>query len=57
MSRELLAVPMQSAAGAGIQSGVARRAGVLWCTRHRARDKSDTAGGGLPPSPAFSPHS
>lgn len=34
--RDLLAVPMQSTAGGEIQSGVARRAGVLWCTRHRA---------------------
>jgi len=33
--RELLAVPMQSGATADIQSGIARRAGVLWCTRHR----------------------
>ena len=33
-ARELLAVPMQSAIGSDIQSGVARRAGVLWCTRH-----------------------
>ncbi|MFI5445451.1 alpha/beta hydrolase [Polaromonas sp. UC242_47] len=34
--RELLAVPMQSAGAMDVQSGVARRAGVLWCTRHRA---------------------
>lgn len=33
---ELLAVPMQSAGGMDVQSGVARRAGLLWCTRHRA---------------------
>ncbi|MSQ52476.1 MAG: alpha/beta hydrolase, partial [Betaproteobacteria bacterium] len=38
---ELLAVPMQSTSAFGtshldVQSGVARRAGVLWCTRHRA---------------------
>ena len=56
MSRELLAVPMQSAAGAGIQSGVARRAGVLWCTRHRARDKSDTAVVVIHPSSNFMGH-
>jgi pimeloyl-ACP methyl ester carboxylesterase len=36
--RELLAVPMRAAASSEIQSGVARRAGVLWCTRHRAAD-------------------
>lgn len=40
--RELLAVPMRSAASGEIQSGVARRAGVLWCTRHRAA--GDAAG-------------
>ena len=34
--RELLAVPMQAAGELDVQSGVARRAGVLWCTRHRA---------------------
>ena len=34
---ELLAVPMQAPASATeIYSGVARLAGVLWCTRHRA---------------------
>lgn len=32
--RELLTVPMMASAGDDIQSGVARRAGVLWCTRH-----------------------
>ncbi|MET4577713.1 alpha-beta hydrolase superfamily lysophospholipase [Ottowia thiooxydans] len=34
--RELLAVPMQSTGEMDVQSGVARRAGLLWCTRHRA---------------------
>ncbi|MEV7013958.1 alpha/beta hydrolase [Streptosporangium sp. NPDC051022] len=34
--RELLAVPMRGGPSADVQSGVARRAGVLWCTRHRA---------------------
>lgn len=33
--RELLAVPMQTGATSDIQSGIARKAGVLWCTRHR----------------------
>ena len=40
---ELLAVPMQSAREMGVQSGVARRAGMLWCTRHRAPGGADTA--------------
>lgn len=36
--RELLAVPMRTPASANeIYSGVARMAGTLWCTRHRAR--------------------
>lgn len=35
-ARELLAVPMQSGATGDVQSGVARRAGVLWCVRHPA---------------------
>ena len=34
--RELMAVPMQSGGAMDVQSGVARRAGLLWCTRHRA---------------------
>lgn len=35
---ELLAVPMSTAAAAHeIYSGIARLAGTLWCTRHRAR--------------------
>ncbi|MEO8204117.1 MAG: alpha/beta hydrolase [Betaproteobacteria bacterium] len=61
MSPELLAVPMQSAAGAGIQSGVARRAGVLWCTRHRAHGtgaaaKADTVLVLIHPSSNFMGH-
>ncbi|MFE7835127.1 hypothetical protein ACFU53_03345 [Streptomyces sp. NPDC057474] len=36
--RELLAVPMGASASANeIYSGVARMAGTLWCSRHRAR--------------------
>ena len=54
--RELLAVPMQSAAGSGIQSGVARRAGLLWCTRHRASGKADTAMVVIHPSSNFMGH-
>jgi len=58
VSAELLMVPMQSAAGAGIQSGVARRAGVLWCTRHRARGeaRADTVLVVIHPSSNFMGH-
>ncbi len=54
---ELLAVSMQSASGEGIQSGVARRAGTLWCTRHRSlRDRADTAMVFIHPSSNFMGH-
>lgn len=53
---ELLIVPMQSATGSGIQSGVARRAGVLWCTRHRAKQTADTALVLIHPSSNFMGH-
>jgi pimeloyl-ACP methyl ester carboxylesterase len=54
--RELLAVPMQGERGTDVQSGVARRAGVLWCTRHRARDKADTVLVLMHPSSNFMGH-
>ncbi|MEO7007844.1 MAG: alpha/beta fold hydrolase [Caldimonas sp.] len=58
--RELLAVPMQalsSGPGLNIQSGVARRAGVLWCTRHRAASgTSDTVFVFVHPSSNFMGH-
>lgn len=54
--RELLAVPMQAAAGADIQSGVARRAGLLWCTRHRAAERADTVLVVIHPSSNFMGH-
>ena len=53
---ELLAVPMQSAKATDIQSGVARRAGILWCTRHRAPGGSDTALVIMHPSSNFMGH-
>ncbi len=53
---ELLAVPMQSARASDIQSGVARRAGMLWCTRHRASGGSDTATVLMHPSSNFMGH-
>ena len=56
-TRELLTVPMQSAIGGDIQSGVARRAGVLWCTRHTgARTPSRTAMVFIHPSSNFMGH-
>lgn len=56
-NRELLAVPMQSAGAMDVQSGVARRAGVLWCTRHRAAGgKADTAVVVIHPSSNFMGH-
>ena len=59
--RELLAVRMQplAAGDAGRlnqQSGVARRAGLLWCTRHRAAEKSDTVFVFVHPSSNFMAH-
>lgn len=54
--RELLAVPMQRARSMEIQSGVARRAGLLWCTRHRAKGGSDTAVVLMHPSSNFMGH-
>lgn len=58
--RELLAVPMQplkAAPGLSIQSGVARRAGVLWCTRHRATGgPADTVFVFVHPSSNFMAH-
>jgi pimeloyl-ACP methyl ester carboxylesterase len=55
-NRELLAVPMQSAGGMDVQSGVARRAGVLWCTRWRAQPKADTVFVLMHPSSNFMGH-
>ena len=58
--RELLAVSMLPApAGAlDVQSGVARAAGVLWCTRHRATEGrlADTAFVFIHPSSNFMAH-
>lgn len=58
--RELLAVPMQSSGEMDVQSGVARRAGVLWCTRHRAAGidgpLADTAVVVIHPSSNFMGH-
>lgn len=57
--RELLAVPMRSAAAAGeIYSGVARMAGVLWCSRVRAQAerRADTAVVVVHPSSNFLGH-
>ena len=56
--RELLAIPMQAAKAGGldVQSGVARRAGVLWCTRWRAADKADTVFVVMHPSSNFMGH-
>jgi len=56
ISPELLAVPMQSARATDIQSGVARRAGILWCTRHRTSTGSDTAVVLMHPSSNFMGH-
>ena len=56
---ELLAVPMQTPASAAeIYSGVARLAGVLWCTRHRARpgELADTVLVAMHPSSNFLGH-
>lgn len=39
-----------------VQSGVARRAGVLWCTRHRAARATDTAVVLMHPSSNFMGH-
>lgn len=59
-SRELLAVPMQTSGEMDVQSGVARRAGVLWCTRHRAAGTdgplADTAVVVIHPSSNFMGH-
>lgn len=58
--RELLAVPMQATGGMDVQSGVARRAGILWCTRHRAAGAdgplADTAVVVVHPSSNFMGH-
>lgn len=59
--RELLAVPMQAVPASGtaplnVQSGVARRAGLLWCTRHRAAEPSDTVFVFVHPSSNFMAH-
>ena len=55
--RELLAVPMQTGATADIQSGIARRAGVLWCTRHRDEHRrGDTVLVFVHPSSNFMAH-
>ncbi|MEO8079584.1 MAG: alpha/beta hydrolase [Caldimonas sp.] len=59
--RELLAVPMQAVASAqgaalSVQSGVARRAGLLWCTRHRAETPSKTVFVFVHPSSNFMAH-
>jgi pimeloyl-ACP methyl ester carboxylesterase len=56
---ELLAVPMQTPASATeIYSGVARLAGVLWCTRHRAfpGELADTVVIAVHPSSNFLGH-
>jgi len=59
-ARELFDVRIPAAAaGAGrldVQSGVARRAGVLWCTRHRAERPADTAVIVVHPSSSFMAH-
>ncbi len=47
---------MQAGRGMDVQSGVARRAGVLWCTRHRAPGKADTAVVIIHPSSNFMGH-
>lgn len=57
--RELLAVPMRRAAvAAEVYSGVARMAGVLWCTRVRAAagQRADTAVVVVHPSSNFLGH-
>ncbi|MCC6209985.1 MAG: alpha/beta fold hydrolase [Burkholderiales bacterium] len=54
--RELLAVPMGAAGGIDVQSGVARRAGLLWCTRQRAARGADTAVVLVHPSSNFMGH-
>lgn len=59
--RELMAVRMQPVApvdGGRLnqQSGVARRAGLLWCTRHRAAGGSDTVFVFVHPSSNFMAH-
>lgn len=57
---ELLAVRMQAAGEMDVQSGVARRAGTLWCTRHRAAglggDRADTVFVVVHPSSNFMGH-
>jgi pimeloyl-ACP methyl ester carboxylesterase len=59
--RELMAVPMQALADTdasrlNLQSGIARRAGLLWCTRHRAAAGSDTVFVFVHPSSNFMAH-
>ncbi|WP_326544008.1 alpha/beta fold hydrolase [Pseudorhodoferax sp.] len=60
-TRELMAVRMQPAPSAdggrlNLQSGIARRAGLLWCTRHRAAGGSDTVFVFMHPSSNFMAH-
>lgn len=58
-ARELFDVRMPADPPAGpleLQSGVARRAGVLWCTRHRAARPADTAVIVVHPSSNFMAH-
>ena len=57
--KELLAVPMRTAASAGeVYSGIARLAGKLWCARHRATPgrNADTAVVVVHPSSNFLGH-
>lgn len=58
--RELLTVPMQAMPAGptlNLQSGVARRAGLLWCTRHRSTQApSDTVFVFVHPSSNFMAH-
>lgn len=57
--RELFDVRIPSpppGGGLDVQSGVARRAGVLWCTRHRAARPADTAVIVVHPSSNFMAH-
>lgn len=56
--RELLTVPMGTVAATEVYSGIARMAGVLWCTRVRAKSgaQSDTAVVVVHPSSNFLGH-
>lgn len=58
-TKELLAVPMRTPASAGeVYSGIARLAGKLWCTRHRAHtgENADVAVLVVHPSSNFLGH-